>query len=53
MGVVDGRRHWLITLMESHWLVIVLLKVWSGPIQHGPETVRFGYGLARLLNGLV
>lgn len=34
-------------------LPLVLLKVWSGLVQNGSETVRPRYGLARLLNVLV
>lgn len=32
---------------------LVLLKVRSGPIQNGTRTVRSGYDLIRLFNGLV
>lgn len=32
--------------------MVVLLKVWSRPIQNGPRTIIFCYGLAHLLNGL-
>lgn len=32
--------------------MVVLLKVWSRPIQNGHRTIIFCYGLAHLLNGL-